>query len=383
VNTPPVAQDDVFSGNQDVQITGNLLVNNGNGPDSDANNHTLTVLAGVYGTANGSVTINTDGSFVYTPNAGYVGGDTFDYTVEDGFGGSDTGTVNLTINAGSNLPPVAQDDVFSGNENVQISGNLLANNGNGVDSDPNGNALNVVAGTYATANGSVTINSDGTFLYTPNAYYYGADSFNYTLQDGQGGSDTGAVSITLNVTGIVGTEVNNTLTGTTGNDIIRGLGGNDTLSGELGDDVMFGGEGNDTLKGRDGNDTMYGGNGDDYLEGGNHDDIFYGGVGIDTLKGGSGRDTFVFTSMLDAGDTIQDYNRAAIERIDISAILEMYDPLVDAITDFVQITTVGANSVLAVDVDGGANNFVTLATILNVINLTDEQALVNSGHLIV
>ena len=182
---------------------------------------------------------------------------------------------------------------------------------------------------------------------------------------------------------LVGTETNNTLTGTTGNDIIRGLGGNDTLSGELGDDVMFGGDGNDTLKGRDGNDTMYGGANDDYLEGGNGDDIFNGGLGIDTMKGGSGRDTFIFTSILDAGDTIQDYNRTAIERIDISAILELYDPLVHAITDFVQITTVGANSVLAVDADGGANNFVTLATILNVINLTDEQALVNSGHLVV
>lgn len=60
-----------------------------------------------------------------------------------------------------------------------------------------------------------------------------------------------------------------------------------------------------------------------------------------------------------------------------------YDPVTKAITDYVQITTSGTNSILKVDVDGGANNFVQIATLNGITGITDEQALVNSGHLIV
>ena len=73
---------------------------------------------------------------------------------------------------------------------------------------------------------------------------------------------------------------------------------------------------------------------------------------------------------------------AQSDKIDISDLLQGYDPLTDAITDFVQITTSGANSILKVDVDGGANNFVQIATINGVTGLTDETALIASGHLL-
>jgi len=59
-----------------------------------------------------------------------------------------------------------------------------------------------------------------------------------------------------------------------------------------------------------------------------------------------------------------------------------YDPLTDAITDFVQITESGTNSYLNVDADGGADNFVQVAYIYNETGLTDEDALQTSGNLI-
>lgn len=381
VNKAPVAKDDAFTGLQNGNIAGNLLADNGAGLDSDPDGDALSIVAGTYATAYGSVTVNTDGSFLYSPVAGYYGADTFDYTLTDG-SLTDTGTVNFTVNPLNNAP-VAQDDAFTLNEMSSVSGNVLVNNGSGVDSDADGHALSVVAGTYNTANGKVVIAANGNFTYTPNAFFFGSDSYDYTVQDGHGGSDIGRLNFTLNSIEILGTATNNTLNGTTANDIIRGLGGNDTLSGDLGDDYMFGDEGNDTIKGRDGNDIMYGGAGDDYLEGGNGSDILYGGAGNDTLKGSSGADTFMFTSLADGIDIIQDYGRSVGDKIDISALLDMYDPITHLITDFVQIAVSGSNSILSVDVDGGGNSFVAIATILNVTNISDEQSLVSTGHLIV
>jgi len=196
----PVAGDDIFVADQDTVVTGNLLVDNGNGADSDPDGGILSVVAGTFATTNGSVTISTNGDFTYTPNAGYIGVDSFTYTLDDGQGNSDIGTANITLNyvAPPNNPPLAQDDVFSGNQDLDVTGNLLADNGNGVDSDPDGDAIGIVAETIVTANGSVVIAANGDFTYTPNAGYIGADSFTYTLQDSFGATDTALASITIN-----------------------------------------------------------------------------------------------------------------------------------------------------------------------------------------
>ncbi|MES1991839.1 MAG: hypothetical protein V4441_12930 [Pseudomonadota bacterium] len=66
----------------------------------------------------------------------------------------------------------------------------------------------------------------------------------------------------------------------------------------------------------------------------------------------------------------------------IRIVLEGYDPLTMAITDFVEITTSGSNSIIKVDVDGGANNFLQIGLIAGVTGLTDEQALLTSGNII-
>lgn len=145
-----------------------------------------------------------------------------------------------------------------------------------------------------------------------------------------------------------------------------GTSGADTLNGAVFNETLFGRDGNDTLNGNDGDDTLY------------------GGGGVDTLSGGNDADTFVFesASAFSSVDTITDFDVSENDVIDIADLLSGYDELTDAITDFVQITDNGTDSALLVDADGGADNFVQVATLLGVTGLTDEDALETSGNLI-
>lgn len=291
VNDGPVAQDDLVSGNEDTSISGNVLVNNGNGADSDLDGGMLSVMAAVIATAHGSVNLLTDGSFTYTPAANYFGADSFSYTLLDGQGGSDTGVVNITVNS-INDGPVAQDDTFNGTKNIAVTGNVLVNNGHGADSDVDGGTLSVVAAIIATAHGSVNLLANGSFTYTPAANYFGADSFSYTLLDGQGGSDTGLVNLAIAdvvtpppVNVIYGTTGNDTIHGTYGDDQIYTLKGNDKVYGGFGNDEIYGDKGNDTLHGQGGNDMVYGNGGNDTMLGGAGNDYLDGGEGNDVLYG--------------------------------------------------------------------------------------------------
>jgi hypothetical protein len=96
-----------------------------------------------------------------------------------------------------------------------------------------------------------------------------------------------------------------------------------------------------------------------------------------------GADHFVFeTGATDAGagtDTIEDFSIAHGDVLDFHGLLTFYSPLTSAITDFIQITTSGSDSIVAVDTNGGADHFVNIATILGVTGLTDEAALLASG----
>ena len=306
-NAIPVAQDDNFTGDEDVPIPGNVLANNGNGVDSDPDGDPLSVVAvtGLATTQGGSVEIAGDGSFTYTPSSNFNGLDSFNYTLQDVQGGSDVGTVNLTVNAVDDAPvvtnnggnvdedntltltqamlsmadidtpttnrvftlqsvpangtlylnaaalivaatfteqdiinglvtyeptvnfnesdsfdftasdgttalpgqsfnitvnsindaPQAVDDTATTDQDAPVNITVLSN-----DSDIDGGILSVTAAQGA-ANGTLAVNLDNTVTYTPNTGFNGADSFSYTLQDGQGGSDTGTVNLTVNAVG--------------------------------------------------------------------------------------------------------------------------------------------------------------------------------------
>ncbi|HEY2964560.1 MAG TPA: Ig-like domain-containing protein, partial [Pyrinomonadaceae bacterium] len=134
-------------------------------------------------------------------------GDTLKYTVvisasgEDATGVmfSDTVDPNTTFVAGTLMTtPLARNDSYSASGNIRITvaaPGVLAN-----DSDPDGvgPALNVTAGTFLSAQGgNVNLSADGSFTYNPPAGFEGSDTFTYTLNDGEGPSDTGTVTITI------------------------------------------------------------------------------------------------------------------------------------------------------------------------------------------
>ena len=185
-NQLPVAGNDTASGNEDsvLQIS-NVLAN-----DTDADGNALTISAFTQAT-HGTVALGTNGGVVYTPAANYNGSDTFTYTISDGQGGTATATVAITVKP-VNDAPVANGDQAATNEDTVLQiANVTAN-----DTDVDGNTLTVASFTQAT-HGTVALGQNGGFVYTPAANYNGSDSFTYTISDGQGGTATATVAITV------------------------------------------------------------------------------------------------------------------------------------------------------------------------------------------
>lgn len=95
-----------------------------------------------------------------------------------------------------NQAPDARDDAFTTAHNTAINASFLTDNGAGVDSDPDGDPLTASLVTSA-ANGTLSLQATGLFTYTPNTGFVGTDTFVYQLADGQGGTDTATVTITV------------------------------------------------------------------------------------------------------------------------------------------------------------------------------------------
>ncbi len=140
------------------------------------------------GPANGTVTVNEDGTYTYTPNPDYTGDDSFTVTVDDGNGGTDLITVNVTVTP-ENDPPVGAADPVTTPEDTPIDGTVTA-------TDVDGDDLTFTL-EDGPANGTVTVNEDGTYTYTPNPDYNGDDSFTVTVDDGNGGTDLITVDVTV------------------------------------------------------------------------------------------------------------------------------------------------------------------------------------------
>ncbi len=180
VNDPPEANDSSNTGNEDTVISGTVTA-------SDADGDPLTFSLDT-DASNGAVTVNPDGSYDYTPNEDYNGPDSFTYLVDDNNGGTDTGTVTLTVTP-VNDAPVAADSSAAGNEDTIISATVSATD---IDSPLLTFSLDTDA-----SNGAVTVNPDGSYDYTPNEDYNGPDSFTYLVDDNNGGTDTGTVTLTV------------------------------------------------------------------------------------------------------------------------------------------------------------------------------------------
>ena len=190
VNTAPTAVAESYSTNQNTALViaaPGLLAN-----DTDPQSNPLTAILG-NGPTKGALALNANGSFTYTPNSGYVGSDSFTYRANDGSLSSNLATVSLTVNA-VNTAPTAVAESYSTNQNTALviaAPGLLAN-----DNDPQSNLLTAVLGTGPTK-GSLTLNANGSFTYTPNSGYSGSDSFTYRANDGSLNSNFATVSITV------------------------------------------------------------------------------------------------------------------------------------------------------------------------------------------
>ena len=156
----------------------------------------------------GTVVVQPDGTFTYTPAAGFVGIDTFDYSVIDPSGDTDDATVTLTVTGdpdpSANDAPDANDDTGVTQKNTATDGNVLDN-----DVDLNGDVLTVTSidGTPVPASGSVTVATpnggtveifdDGSYTYVPANNFVGPENLVYTIDDGNGGTDV--ATLYLNV----------------------------------------------------------------------------------------------------------------------------------------------------------------------------------------
>ncbi|MBL8826779.1 MAG: tandem-95 repeat protein, partial [Planctomycetaceae bacterium] len=188
VNDAPVATDDVFTTAEDTEL--NVLLPGVMSNDSDIENNSLTAAV-VTGPSHGSLTLNVDGSFKYTPAANYNGPDSFTYRVNDGTADSNVATVTLNVTAVNDAPlasndtyTIAQDSVLT----VTAAG-VLVN-----DQDVDGDLLNA-SQVMGPAHGTLVLNSNGSFVYTPTAGYSGPDTFTYVAQDGTASSGIATVSI--------------------------------------------------------------------------------------------------------------------------------------------------------------------------------------------
>ena len=139
------------------------------------------------------VTLYSDGTLSYDQNGVFdflndaeTETDIFTYKIDDGNGGTATETVTVTI-VGEDDPTIVLPDAASGPEDNPIAGNVLTN-----DSDVD-DSLTVDSNTAPT-NGSVVVNGDGNFIYTPDPDYTGTDTFTYTTNTGA--SETVTITVT-------------------------------------------------------------------------------------------------------------------------------------------------------------------------------------------
>ena len=194
-NAAPVGAADAYGTEEDTPLTVDapgVLAN-----DTDADSDDLTATAATQ-PANGEVVLETDGSFTYTPDAGFAGTDTFTYRADDGTATSAATTVTLTVEEGDqgpvNTAPVAVDDAYTTVEEQPLvlpAPGVLAN-----DTDADGDVLTAIR-LGQPLNGTVSLASDGSFSYTPDAGFSGRDVFTYSADDGEDTSAPARVTITV------------------------------------------------------------------------------------------------------------------------------------------------------------------------------------------
>ncbi|MBE7386303.1 MAG: tandem-95 repeat protein [Leptolyngbya sp. SIO1E4] len=179
-NSSPIANEDSFITVEGNTIAGNVLANDTD-PDGDALTASLTKDV-----SNGTLFLNSSGSFIYQPDTSFKGADNFSYEISDGEL-TNIATVSITVVPVNNAP-IANFADFSIDEDIGLEGTLTA-------TDIDGDSLTFSLMTGA-KNGAVVVNDNGSVIYTPDGNFFGTDSFSYTVTDGDL-TDTGTANITV------------------------------------------------------------------------------------------------------------------------------------------------------------------------------------------
>ncbi len=193
VNDAPLALDDAYATPPDMPLSigiAGVLAN-----DSDADLDPLDAVL-VDDVMSGSLTLNLDGSFDYTPDPGFTGTDNFTYRASDSLLDSNLATVTILVQS----PPTAVDDVYETDEDTAL---VVAASGvlsNDVDNEPPTDLTALLI--TGPSNGTLlSFSSDGGFTYVPDADFSGVDSFLYEAADAVTGA-TAEATVTLTVNAI-------------------------------------------------------------------------------------------------------------------------------------------------------------------------------------
>jgi VCBS repeat-containing protein len=200
VNDFPIAINDSYVATEDTPLTVSSWFFGVLANDSDVDNPPFSLTA-VLPTqpVHGTLVLNADGTFTYTPEANFNGKDSFTYKASDGVATSNAATVTITVQP-VNDPPVANNDNYGPpaillNEDTPLvisAPGVLSN-----DSDPDFDTI-FATGATQPAHGTVTLNSNGSFTYLPAVDFNGVDSFTYKTSDGFGAlSNSATVTITV------------------------------------------------------------------------------------------------------------------------------------------------------------------------------------------
>ena len=192
VNDAPVLVPRNLSLNEDAELNVDLLVG---ATDVDGDALTATIVAAPQ---HGSLVKNADGTYTYKPAANYFGSDSFSYQVNDGSADSNVVLVSFNVTAVNDAPVATDTAITLTEDNTQLI-DLLA-----LVSDVDSTVLTPIIVTPP-AHGTLVKLANGSFSYTPNAHYFGADSFSYRVSDGQSsvnGLESNLATVNLTVTAV-------------------------------------------------------------------------------------------------------------------------------------------------------------------------------------
>jgi VCBS repeat-containing protein len=194
-NTPPVAVDDDYRTLKNTPLIatqGDIAVPGVLDNDSDADGDALTAVQEA-GPASGTLALSAGGSFVYTPTLNFTGAVTFTYHASDGTADSNIATVTITVTE-FNYTPVAVADGYSTPEETPLTVAALGVLAN--DSDPDHDPLTAIR-EAGPSGGTLVLNANGSFVYTPTLNFNGVVTFTYHANDGIANSNTATVTITV------------------------------------------------------------------------------------------------------------------------------------------------------------------------------------------